>query len=424
MESILKGHPDIEAVFCGNDAMAMGAYQALVAAGRDKQVKVFGFDGAEDGVRRALSERHRAGLDAQQADARGRALPPVGARQAQRSAVRGDASSREVVGVEEPHGARGGSEVGRVDQQDRIGIAPGDGFEDVLGGDAGVHAVGAQAARHAVDDQAARAVVRLQAVADADLVIEAVFEDKKVKSALFKNLDQICSQKTILATNTSSFYVREFAAQISRPDRFIGLHYFYHPAKNRLLEVIPHDGTSPETLQKSLVASKLHGKTAIVVKDTPGFAVNRFFVPFLNEAARMFEEKMADITTIEQAAKRAFKIGMGPFELMNVTGIPIACHATSGLAQAFGPFYATSEILKAQNEKNEFWPLDGDVEESKFEQIQDRLMGVVFYVATALYEEGVADMTDTDLGAKVGLRWRIGPFELLNKIGVEWHTIK
>jgi len=146
------------------------------------------------------------------------------------------------------------------------------------------------------------------AVADADLVIEAVFEDKQVKSDLFKKLDRLCSEKTILATNTSSFYVHEFAEQTSRPDRFIGLHYFFHPAKNRLLEVIPHETTSTDTLGKSLLAAKLHGKTSIVVKDAPGFAVNRFFVPFLNEAARMLEENVANIPTLEEAAKQAFKI--------------------------------------------------------------------------------------------------------------------
>jgi len=169
------------------------------------------------------------------------------------------------------------------------------------------------------------------AVADADLVVEAVFEDKQVKADLFQNLDRICSEKTILATNTSSFFVREFAEKTSRPDRFVGLHYFFHPAKNRLLEVIPHAETSADTIEKSLLVAKLHGKTSIVVKDAPGFAVNRFFVPFLNEAARMLEEDMADIPTIEAAAKQAFKIGMGPFELMNVTGIPIAVHASTTL---------------------------------------------------------------------------------------------
>jgi enoyl-CoA hydratase/3-hydroxyacyl-CoA dehydrogenase len=257
------------------------------------------------------------------------------------------------------------------------------------------------------------------AAADADLVIEAVFEDKQVKADLFKKLDQICSGKTILATNTSSFFVREFARRTSRPDRFIGLHYFYHPAKNRLLEVIPHETTSAETVEKSLLAVKLHGKTAIVVKDAPGFAVNRFFVPFLNEAARMLEEALANIPTIEEAAKQAFKIGMGPFELMNVTGIPIAVHSSTTLGNELGPFYATAGILKAQMDKNETWDLSGDIEESKLPPVIERFYGVCLGVAAALVDEGVASIEDTDRGAKIGLRWILGPFEIMNKIGVD-----
>jgi len=212
--------------------------------------------------------------------------------------------------------------------------------------------------------------------------------------------------------------VREFAEQTSRPDRFVGLHYFFHPAKNRLLEVIPHAGTSEDTLEKSLLVAKLHGKTAIVVKDAPGFAVNRFFVPFLNEAARMLEEDMANIPTIEAAAKQAFKIPMGPFELMNVTGIPIAVHASTTLGNELGPFYATADILKAQMDKNENWNLEGAVDESRVTAVVDRFYGVCLGVAAALVDEGVASIEDTDRGAKIGLRWIMGPFEIMNKIGV------
>jgi enoyl-CoA hydratase/3-hydroxyacyl-CoA dehydrogenase len=258
-----------------------------------------------------------------------------------------------------------------------------------------------------------------KAVADADLVIEAVFEDKQVKSDLFKKLDQLCDRKTILATNTSSFFVHEFALQTSRPDRFIGLHYFYHPAKNRLLEVIPHEGTSTETLEKSLLAANLHGKTSIIAKDAPGFAVNRFFVPFLNEAARMLEEKIANIPTIEEAAKQAFKIGMGPFELMNVTGIPIAVHASTTLGNELGPFYATADILSAQKDKNKNWDLAGEVDNSKIGAAVNRFYGVCLGVAAALVDEGVASIEDTDRGAKIGLRWMFGPFEIINKIGID-----
>ena len=271
-----------------------------------------------------------------------------------------------------------------------------------------------------VDQTLARieATTDMNAVADADLVIEAVFEDKAVKSDLFKKLDKICSEKTILATNTSSFYVRDFAEKTTRPDRFIGLHYFFHPAKNRLLEVIPWEKTSPETTETALLAAKLHGKTSILVKDAPGFCVNRFFVPFLNEAARMLEEELADIPTIEEAAKRAFRIGMGPFELMNVTGIPIAVHAATTLGNELGPFYAPAQILVDQKETGENWNLSGDVDETKLQPVIDRFNGVCLGVSAALVDEGVASIEDTDRGAKIGLRWAMGPFELINRLGI------
>ncbi|MEA3232922.1 MAG: 3-hydroxyacyl-CoA dehydrogenase NAD-binding domain-containing protein [Thermodesulfobacteriota bacterium] len=259
----------------------------------------------------------------------------------------------------------------------------------------------------------------MNAVADADLVIEAVFEDKQVKADLFEKLDGICADKTILATNTSSFYVRDFAEKTDRPDRFIGLHYFFHPAKNRLLEVIPWEGTSAETIDKSLLAAKLHGKTSILVKDAPGFAVNRFFVPFLNEAARMLEEELADLPTIEEAAKRAFRIGMGPFQLMNVTGIPIAVHAATTLGNELGPFYAPTQTLIDQKKTGENWDLAGDVDETKFQPVIDRFNGVCLGVAAALVDEGVASIEDTDRGAKIGLRWSMGPFELMNRLGID-----
>ncbi|MFH1152925.1 MAG: 3-hydroxyacyl-CoA dehydrogenase NAD-binding domain-containing protein [Pseudomonadota bacterium] len=260
----------------------------------------------------------------------------------------------------------------------------------------------------------------LKAVADADVVIEAVFEDKKVKTDLFRNLDGICSPKTILATNTSSFYVSEFAKVVNRPDRFIGLHYFFHPAKNRLLEIIPHETTSNETLEKALLLAKLHGKTPITVKDSPGFAVNRFFVPFLNESARMLEQEMGNIPTIEEASKRAFGIGMGVFELMNVTGIPLAVHASTSLGNELGPFYQPCKRLISQVAAKTDWDIaTGTVDEAKIGAIVDRFYGVCLGVAATLVDEGGATVEDIDLGAKIGLRWGKGPFEIMNRIGID-----
>ena len=258
----------------------------------------------------------------------------------------------------------------------------------------------------------------LKDAAEADLVIEAVFEDKQVKSDLFAQLNEICKPETVLATNTSSFKVTDLAGASGRPDRFVGLHFFFHPAKNRLLEVIPGEKTSPEALALARKYSAITSKTDIETADAPGFAVNRFFVPWLNEAVRILHEGLADIPTIDAAAKEAFKIGMGPFELMNVTGIPIAYHSTQTLGQELGPFYDTCPLLAEQAGKG-LWDLAGTADESRKQTVAGRLLAVVFLVACELVEEGVASMTDTDIGAKVGLRWRVGPFELMNMAGIE-----
>lgn len=257
----------------------------------------------------------------------------------------------------------------------------------------------------------------VSALSDADLVVEAVFENLEVKRDLFARLDAACGPKTILATNTSSFMVDQVASATKREDRVVGLHYFYHPAKNRLVEVIAGSKTSAETFAAAWTFSEATGKTPIASKDSPGFVVNRFFVPWINEAVRLLDEGVADIPTIEEAAKQAFRIGMGPFELMNVTGIPIGMHAATTLGEQLGPFYAPAKALHGKVEAGGLWDFSGTPDESKFEAVRRRLLGVTFLVAATLVEEGVASIEDTDIGARVGLRWSLGPFELANRVG-------
>ena len=252
----------------------------------------------------------------------------------------------------------------------------------------------------------------------ADLVIEAIFEDFDVKKKLFERLDALCDEKTVLASNTSSFSITHMAGAVERKDRFLGLHFFYHPAKNRLLEVIPGEQTSKETVTLGNLFSALIGKTGINVKDSPGFAVNRFFVPWLNEAVRLHEEGIS-IPTINETAKKIFKIGMGPFLLMNVTGVPIAYHSTMGLRNELGNFYSPCARLRDQFQKGEPWNLEGEIEPENEKKVEERLLGTVFTVACQLVDERVANMEDTDRGAKIGLRWRLGPFEMMNRRGME-----
>ncbi len=258
------------------------------------------------------------------------------------------------------------------------------------------------------------------ALKNAALVVEAIFENKEVKQTLFQELDGICGEDTILATNTSSFYVDDVAEKTTRPENVIGLHYFYHPAKNRLVEVIKGKASSDQAFEKAWAIQELSGKTPVDSKDRPGFIVNRFFVPWLNESMRLVEEGVANIATVEAAAKKFFKVGMGPFELMNVTGVPITLHAATTLGEELGPFYAPCDLIRPIVEAKENWVLDGDVDESAFDAIRDRLFGITFQIAAALVlDEEVCSLEDCDLGARVGLRWPKGPFEMMNDLGTD-----
>jgi enoyl-CoA hydratase/3-hydroxyacyl-CoA dehydrogenase len=253
----------------------------------------------------------------------------------------------------------------------------------------------------------------------ADLVIEAVFEDFDVKRKVFARLESVCRKDAILATNTSSFLVTDLAKGMAHPERMVGLHYFYHPAKNRLVEVIPGEATSAEVTAAAWTVQEMMGKTPIHSADASGFIVNRYFVPWLNEAVRLLEEGTADIPTIEAAAKSTFGAGMGPFELMNVTGVPIAMHAANTLGRAFGPFYAPAELLKKQVTSGKPWDLTGAPDPSKLDAVSARLLAATFLAATSLVDEGVGTIEDTDIGARVGLRWPRGPFEMINRFGIK-----
>ena len=256
------------------------------------------------------------------------------------------------------------------------------------------------------------------ALAGCELIVEAVFEDLQVKREVFADLDLCCGPETILASNTSSFLVRELARGLGHPERVVGLHFFFHPVKNRLVEVIPGPSSTPEVLRRAWDLMAAAGKTPIATADAPGFCVNRFFVPWLNEAVRMLDEGTASIAAVEAAAKEHFRIGMGPFELMNVTGVPIAYHAAVSLGDSLGEFYRPAIGLARQFESGTNWPLDGPATGAAAVVIADRLFAAAWAVAGQIVDEGVASLEDVDRGAKIGLRWSLGPFEWMNRRGV------
>ena len=179
-------------------------------------------------------------------------------------------------------------------------------------------------------DQVKEALGRLRfstdvgSLKDVPFLFEAVFEDINVKKELFAKLDAICGDDTIYASNTSSIAITEMASLVKRPGKFIGMHFFNPVPMMRLVEVIPALQTEKATVDLALAMAAKLDKTAITCKDTPGFVVNRLLVPYMLDAARLLEQGVASAEDIDTAMKLGAGMPMGPFELMDFTGVEIS----------------------------------------------------------------------------------------------------
>ena len=155
-------------------------------------------------------------------------------------------------------------------------------------------------------------------------LFEAVFEDVDVKKELFGKLDAVCGDDAVYATNTSSISITEMASMVKRPARFVGMHFFNPVPMMALVEVIPAMQTEKATTDLALAMGAKLGKTAITCKDTPGFVLNRLLIPYLIDAVRLLEAGVASAEDIDKAMKLGAGMPMGPFELMDFTGVEIS----------------------------------------------------------------------------------------------------
>lgn len=178
----------------------------------------------------------------------------------------------------------------------------------------------------------------IEIVRDADVVIEAVFEDMKIKKETFSKLDKLISSKeALLLTNTSSLSVSEIASSTERPEMVAGMHFFNPVPVMRLVEVVRGILTSDETVEKVKALAKLMGKTPIVSADSPGFIVNRMLNALAVEAARIVEEGVGTVEDVDTGAKLGLGHPMGPFELFDyLNAIPLLEHVTDYMSQMLG----------------------------------------------------------------------------------------
>ena len=181
--------------------------------------------------------------------------------------------------------------------------------------------------------------------ADADLIVEAAFEDMGVKKQTFEELDKICKPETIFASNTSSLSVTEIGSKINRP--LIGMHFFNPAPVMKLVEVIPGLNTPDEITDKICEFAKEIGKTPVVVKEGAGFVVNRILVPMINEGIGIYAEGLASAEGIDTAMKLGCNHPMGPLELGDMVGLDIVLAVMNTLYTETGdPKYRPHPLLK------------------------------------------------------------------------------
>ena len=162
-----------------------------------------------------------------------------------------------------------------------------------------------------------------EAAGDADLVIEAATENLDAKKKIFKELDSICPPRTIFVSNTSYLSIAVFASVTQRADRFAGTHWFNPPQIMRGVEVIKAPKTSQETLDAVVKVIRKIGKEPGIVKDSPGFVVNRLLMVFYNEGLRLYGERVAGARDIDAAPKADYGFRIGPLELRDFTGLDL-----------------------------------------------------------------------------------------------------
>lgn len=186
----------------------------------------------------------------------------------------------------------------------------------------------------------------LNAVSNADLVIEAVTEKTDIKQKLFRELDQLCPSHTILASNTSSISITSIASVTNRPKKVIGMHFMNPVPVMELVEVIRGYETSDDTALKIMDLSKKLNKAPVEVNDFPGFIANRILMPMINEAIFALYEGVADKEEIDQVMKLGMGHPMGPLQLADFIGLDVCLSILTVMHKGFGnPKYAPCPLL-------------------------------------------------------------------------------
>ncbi|HET89265.1 MAG TPA: 3-hydroxyacyl-CoA dehydrogenase [Chloroflexi bacterium] len=282
---------------------------------------------------------------------------------------------------------------------------------------------------------------------DVDIVIEAVPEKMGIKQAVLKELEGVCPEQTIFASNTSALSISEMGAATGKPHKMIGMHFFNPASVMKLVEIIPGLDTDQETIDDVVMFAESLRKLPVVVQECPGFLVNRLLMPYLNEATKALGEGAATATNIDQAIVE-WGMPMGPFTLMDMLGLDVCAHVGEHLYSEYGermsPAPLFTKLVEAgrlgQKSGAGFYDYPGGESEAVKEMIDalqtsgevstgttfsvERLMYPLINEAALCVQENIASLSDIDMSmvAGTGMTYggeRVGPLVIADKIGLD-----
>ena len=280
----------------------------------------------------------------------------------------------------------------------------------------------------------------LEDFSETELIIEAIIENLEIKQTVFSQLEKIVSEDCILATNTSSLSVTSIAGTCIKPERVIGIHFFNPAPLMPLVEIIPGLSTSEMTIKTSKETIDSWSKVTVIVKDTPGFIVNRVARPFYGESIRIYEEGIADFATIDWALKDLGGFRMGPFELMDYIGNDINYTVTETVFKEFfydprfKPSFTQKRLVEAKRlgRKTGRGYYDYNQVELKPNPTNDETLGkkIVNRVLAMLINEaadalllGISSKEELDLAMTKGVNYPKGLLKWADEIGIN-HVLK